>query len=70
MCNEARKIYVLFSLRWFVFIRRGILSYFDHRQNCLEIEGNLKIILYTGWKSAKEIIINHKETRMVKDEED
>ena len=25
--------------------RHGILSYFDHRQNYLEIEGNMKIIL-------------------------
>ena len=38
-----------------------ISSYFDHVQNYLEIEGNLKIV---------EIIINHKGTRMVKDGED
>ena len=43
----------------------SILSYFDYWQNHLEIEGNLKIVL-----SAREIIINHKETKKVKDGED
>ena len=31
----------------------GILSYFDHRQNYLEIEGNLKIILCKDGKAPK-----------------
>ena len=47
----------------------GILSYFDHQQNYLEIDGNLKIILNKDGKMPKRII-NHKETRMVKDGED
>ena len=47
----------------------GILSCFDHRQNYRLIEGNLKIIIYKDGKTA-EIIINHKGTRMFKDEED
>ena len=33
---------------------RGILSYFDHRQNYRYIEGNLKIILYKDKKNTKE----------------
>ena len=32
---------------------RGILSYFDHRQNYREIEGNLKIIFYKDRKTPK-----------------
>ena len=48
----------------------GIPSCFGHVQNYLEIEGNLKIILYEDRKNTKEIIINHKGTRMVKDGED
>ena len=43
------------------------LSHFDHGQNYLEIEGKVKIILK---KDGNEIIINHKEKRMVKDGED
>ena len=42
--------------------------YFDHRQNYRQIEGNLKIIL--AKINTKEIRINHKETRMVKDGKD
>ena len=59
-------------MEWIKGLRHGISSYFDHRQNYLEIEGNLKIILYrkTPKKNTKEIIINHKGTRVVKDEED
>ena len=48
----------------------SILSYFDQRQNYLYIDGNLKIMLYKVKKNTKEIIINHKGTRMVKDGED
>ena len=48
---------------------KGILSFFDHRQNYLEIEGNLKILLHKDRKTPKTSI-NHKETRMVKDGED
>ena len=51
-------------------LRHGILRHLDHRQNYLEIEGNMKIILYKDRKNAKEITINHKGTRMVKDGED
>ena len=45
--------------------RSRILSYFMHRQNYRLIEGNLKITLYKDRKTIKEIIINHKGTRMV-----
>ena len=38
---------------------QGILSYFGHEQNHLEIEGNLKILVYQGGKTLK--------TWMVKD---
>ena len=33
--------------------RHGILSFFDHRQNYLEIEGNMKIILFKDGKAPK-----------------
>ena len=36
-------------------IRHGILSLFDHRQNYLEIEGNLKIMLHKDRKNPKGI---------------
>ena len=49
--------------------RHGILSFFDHRQNYLEIERNLKIILHKDRKTPRASI-NHKETRMVKNGED
>ena len=48
----------------------GMLSYFDHRQNRLSIEGKLKIILQKKLKNNNDIIMNHKGTRMVKDGED
>ena len=35
-----------------------------------KIEGNLKIVVNYDRKTPKEIIINHKVTRMVKDGED
>ena len=35
--------------------RHGILSFFDHRQNYLEIEGNLKIMLHKDRKNPKGI---------------
>ena len=41
-------------LRWSLKgLRHGILSFFDHRQNYLEIEGNLKIIPFKDGKAAK-----------------
>jgi len=42
--------------------------YFWHIQNNLQIEGNLKIIVYLE-NNTKEIIINHKVAQMVRDVE-
>ena len=36
-------------------LSHGILSYFEYRQNCCEIEGNLKIILYKDRKTLKRL---------------
>ena len=57
-------IVIQIGLRWLVTIpstfqllkglSHGILSYFDHRQNYLEIEGNLKIILYKDGKKQRD----------------
>ena len=46
------------------------LSYFDHRQNYLEIERKPENNTLQRKKSTKEIIINHKGTSMAKDGED
>ena len=45
----------------------GILSSFSHEQNHLQMEGNTSL---SRQKNTNEIIMNHKETRMVKDGED
>ena len=34
-------------------VRLGILTFFDHRQNYLETEGNRKIMLYKDGKTPK-----------------
>ena len=47
-------------------ISRGILSYFGHVQNYLWIERNLKKQSSKIEKTNKDIVINHKETRMAK----
>ena len=59
-------------LQGFTFLcSHGILSYFSHVQNKVCIEGkkteNSSLL---RWKNTKEIIINLKGTRMVKDGED
>ena len=44
------------SLHWSNYLKElchGILSYFDHRPNYLEIERNLKMILYEDGKTPK-----------------
>ena len=46
-------------------LRHGILSYFDHRRNYLEIERNLKIILYK-LKTEKHQRDNNKGTKIVR----
>jgi len=59
-------IYFLYKLKE---LRHGILSYFGHIRNNLQIEGNLKIIVYWDRDNTKELIINLRGTRMVKDGE-
>jgi len=34
-------------------LRHGILSYFSHAQKYLQIEGNLKIVVYLDRKTPK-----------------
>ena len=34
------------SMKYSIYISHGILSYFVHAQNCHQIEGNLKIVVY------------------------
>ena len=56
---------------WIKGLRHGISSYFDHRQNYLKTEENLKTILYNSnnnnnnkkKKNTKGTIINHKKKK-------
>ena len=46
-------VYINCSRQYFKEYSHGILSYFDHRENFPQIEGNLKIILNKDRKTAK-----------------
>ena len=44
-------------------LSHGTLSYLGQVQNCFQIERNLKIAVFYKRQNAKNIFVNHKETR-------